>query len=108
MLPSRSEPFGIVVAEALACGCAVIASRIGGIPEIVVDGESGILVEPDDQDALARAVSRVLDDGALRRALAEAGRARALRCFGADSMGAGYERLYTELFDSQLGQPTGG
>jgi glycosyltransferase involved in cell wall biosynthesis len=70
------EPFGIVVAEALSAGRPVVASRIGGIPEIVHDRREGLLVEPDDAPALAAALARIAGDGALRDALAANARAR--------------------------------
>jgi glycosyltransferase involved in cell wall biosynthesis len=102
VLPSRSEPFGMVVAEALACGRPVVASAVGGIPEIVEDGRSGVLVAPDDPEALARAVSRLLDDAALREALAAAGRTRARLGFGCEQMGAAYESLFAALARREL------
>jgi glycosyltransferase involved in cell wall biosynthesis len=70
-LPSRSEPFGIAVLEAGAYRLPVVASRVGGIPEIIVDGESGILVDPEDVNALAAALARVLDDPDLAGKLGE-------------------------------------
>jgi len=70
-LPSRAEPFGIAILEAGAYRLPVVASRVGGIPEIVVDGETGLLVEPDDVRALAAALGRVLCDTDLARDLGE-------------------------------------
>lgn len=70
-LPSRVEPFGIAVLEAGAYRLPVIASRVGGIPEIIIDGESGLLVEPDDADALAAALGRVLGEANLGRDLGQ-------------------------------------
>jgi len=61
-LPSRAEPFGIAILEAGAYRLPVVASRVGGIPEIVIDGETGLLVEPDDANALAAALNRILED----------------------------------------------
>lgn len=61
-LPSRSESFGIVLLEAGAYSLPIVASRVGGIPEIVNDGESGLLVPPDDVAALSQAIERVLAD----------------------------------------------
>ncbi|HEV8448919.1 MAG TPA: glycosyltransferase family 4 protein [Gemmatimonadaceae bacterium] len=61
-LPSRAEPFGIVILEAGAFNVPVVATRVGGIPEILDDGETGILVPPDDPSALAAALARVLSD----------------------------------------------
>ena len=79
--PSVYEPFGIVVLEAMACGSPVVASSVGGIREIVVNGRSGILVPPADPPALAGAVNRILGDGALARELAANARARVERLF---------------------------
>jgi glycosyltransferase involved in cell wall biosynthesis len=97
VLPSRAEPFGMVVVEALAQGRPVIASAVGGIPEIIEDGRSGVLVRPDDPDALAAAVDTVLRDGALGATIARAGEARARSLFGKSAMGSRYERLYENL-----------
>lgn len=71
------EPFGIVVIEAMAGGTPVIASRIGGIPEIVVDGESGLLVPAGDVSALQQAIERLLQDKDLRQQMEIAAKARA-------------------------------
>lgn len=67
VLPSRSEPLGVVLLEAMACGTPVVASRVGGIPEIVGDG-CGALVEPDDDAALAEGIATVLSHGKERYA----------------------------------------
>ena len=72
------EPFGIVVAEALAAGRPVVASATGGIPEIVRDGRDGLLVTPGDAPALAAALQAIVDDGALRERLAASASERAL------------------------------
>lgn len=70
------EAFGLTVAEGMAAGCAVIASRVGAIPEIVEDGRSGLLVPPGDVGALAAALLRLHNDRELRRALGTAARQR--------------------------------
>lgn len=70
-LASRAEPFGIAILEAGAYHLPVVASRVGGIPEIVIDGESGLLVEAEDAPALAAALDRVLRDRPLARDLGE-------------------------------------
>ncbi len=71
------EPFGIVVIEAMAGGSPVIAARVGGIPEIVVDGETGLLVPPGDAAALRAAMARLIDSADLRQAMGQAARRRA-------------------------------
>lgn len=83
---SYYESFGIPVAEAMACGLPVIASRAGGVPEIVEDGLSGLLVEPGDADALAGAVTKLLENNELRDSLARAGLARVRERFNWDSI----------------------
>lgn len=85
LVPSRVEPFGLVAVEALLLGRAVVASRVGGLPEIVRDGETGVLVEPDDPGALADAVIGLLSDPAGRDALGQAGRADARARFSMDT-----------------------
>jgi glycogen synthase len=69
VLPSRYEELGAVLVEALWAGLPVVASRVGGVPEIVRDGETGILVPPGDPRALAAALNRVLGDEALAQRL---------------------------------------
>lgn len=98
VLPSRSEPFGMVVAEAQASRKAVVASAVGGVPEIIEHGRSGLLVPPDDPDALARALMTVLDSDTLRESMADAGYERVRSLFGRERMGSRYESLYCSLF----------
>ncbi len=79
--PSRREGFGVVCAEAMAHGRPVVATAVGGLRDLVVDGETGLLVPPGDVPALRAALERVLGDGELRRSLGEAGRRRARESF---------------------------
>jgi glycosyltransferase involved in cell wall biosynthesis len=72
-----AEPFGIVVIEAMAGGTPVVASNIGGIPEIIDDGVSGVLVKPGDAAALRNALTGLIDNPAARLAMGDAARRRA-------------------------------
>lgn len=90
------EPFGIVVAEALAAGRPVVASRIGGIPEIVRDGREGLLAAPGDAAALAAALERIVADGALRETLAANAAVRA-RSFTPAAIVPRFEAAYEEV-----------
>lgn len=78
-LPSRQEGFGIVLLEAMASGLPVVASRATAIPEVVPDGECGVLVKPGDADGFAVALQGLLNDPSARRRLGEAGQRRALQ-----------------------------
>lgn len=81
--PARvAEAFGRVGPEALVAGRPVVASRVGGIPEVLRDGRDALLVPPDDPSALTAAVTRLLDDPALRERLVASGRRRAFDSFG--------------------------
>ena len=79
--PSVYEPLGIVNLEAMACGTAVVASKVGGIPEVVADGETGLLVPPDDPEALAEAINSLTRDPDRAKAMGVAGRERARTTF---------------------------
>jgi L-malate glycosyltransferase len=67
--PALLEAFGLTIAEAMACGCAVVASRVGGIPELIQHGRTGLLVEPGDEAGFAAALDRLLRDPVLRHQL---------------------------------------
>jgi alpha-maltose-1-phosphate synthase len=95
--PSLYEPLGIVNLEAMACGTAVVGSRVGGVPEVVADGETGLLVPPGDPAALAAAVNALLADAALAAEMGRRGRARADAEFGWPGIAAQTAALYAEL-----------
>jgi starch synthase len=95
--PSLYEPLGIVNLEAMACGTAVVGSRVGGIPEVVDDGTTGLLVPADDPAALARALNTVMGDPALAKSMGQAGRDRAVAEFGWRAVAEQTAALYSEL-----------
>jgi len=97
VLPSLWEGFGLVLLEAMAAGRPVVASAVGPIPEVVADGETGLLVPPEDPAALADAIVRVLLDADLAARLGGAGRRRVERFFGIERMVAQTDAVYQEL-----------
>jgi glycosyltransferase involved in cell wall biosynthesis len=99
VLPSRSEPFGIVLIEAMACKKPVVATSVGGIPEIVENGGNGLLVRPDDPQALAGALIKILSDTNFRARIASNGLLTARKRFRAEKTGAAYEAVYAALLN---------
>ena len=99
VLPSLYEGTSLSVLEAMAAGCPVVASAIPGTDELVVDGESGLLVPPGDVDALAVALRRMLAEPLLRERLGSAARQRAQQCFSASAAACRVTRLYEDLLD---------
>jgi len=95
--PSVYEPLGIVNLEAMACSTAVVASRVGGIPEVVSGGETGLLVPPDDPASLADAMNMLLRDPGRADAMGRAGRRRAVDEFSWDAVAAQTAALYAEV-----------
>lgn len=85
-LPSEWEAFGIVLAEAMACGTPCVGTAVGGAPDVIIDGETGLLVPYGDVDALATALGRVLGDEALAARMGAAGRERAMREYSWDAV----------------------
>jgi glycosyltransferase involved in cell wall biosynthesis len=92
--PSLVETFGMPVAEAMASGLPVVASRAGGLPEVVEDGNTGLLVAPDNPKQLADAVVRMLSDRAAAQAMGRAGRQRAENLFTWDKAVASLRSIY--------------
>lgn len=86
VMSSVTEGLGTSLLDAMAAGKPIVATRTGGIPEVVADGETGILVPPRDHDAMAEAIVRLLKDQTLRRRMGDAGRARARSLFSAERM----------------------
>jgi hypothetical protein len=81
VLPTRADCYSLVSLEAMACGLPVVVTNLGGIPDIVVEGETGFLIDPDDTTALADRLNRLVSDPALRRRMGLAGRSRTENCF---------------------------
>jgi glycosyltransferase involved in cell wall biosynthesis len=88
------------VLEAMAHGLPVVASGVGGIPELLESGKEGLLIPPGDPAALAAAMLRVAGDRDLRLQLGGAGRARAVTEFSLDATAANYQRLYDRVRNS--------
>ena len=96
-LPSHMEGLPNAVLEACAAGLPVVATGVGGVPELVVDGETGLLVAPGRPEALADAIGRLLDDPPLARRLAEAGRQRVATTFSVGVVAERYQTMYEAL-----------
>jgi len=97
VIPSLEEGFGIPAAEAMGCEVPVVASDAGGLPEVVENGVTGLVVPRGDPDALAKAIGTLLQDPERRRVMGRAGRQRALRLFDWDRSAEQFEQLYREI-----------
>ena len=97
VLPSGNEGTPVTAIEALASACPVVATRVGGVPDVVRDGEDGFLVAPGGVDELADRLARLAGDPELRRRMGEAGRARVVPRYGVDRLIDDVDRLYREL-----------
>ena len=100
-MPSEWEPFGLAAAEAMAAGLPVIASEVGGLPEVVAAGVTGILVPACEPGPLAAGIATLLREPATRRAMGEAGRARVQAEFSAQAMGNRMCSLYERLLGAK-------
>lgn len=100
VLPSLQEPFGKIVIEAMAMGTAVVASKVGGVPEIVLDGESGLLVPPADPAALRQALKKLLSDQDLRVKMGAVGQQRVREHFSLQRNVAETQALYEKLLNN--------
>jgi N-acetyl-alpha-D-glucosaminyl L-malate synthase BshA len=101
LFASDSESFCLSVLEAMCFGCPSVATRVGGIPEVVEDGVSGVLVAPGDAAGLARAVETLIADPGRRMTLGEAARRHAHNRFSAEIIVPRYEALYRRVCDMQ-------
>jgi len=97
LLPSSTESFGLVALEAMSAGVPVVASNVGGLPELVESGQTGFLVPPDDLAAHVRAVLKILGDAPLRRRFGAAGRKVARERFDVDRVVERYRKVYEGL-----------
>lgn len=102
VLPSRREGLGVAALEAMAAGVAVLATRVGGLAEAVVDGRTGILVEAENVRGLAAAIGSLEADRRLVKRLGLGGPGRIREAYHTDGMVAGYEELYAELLGCPL------
>jgi N-acetyl-alpha-D-glucosaminyl L-malate synthase BshA len=97
LLPSASESFGLVALEAMACGAPVVASNVGGLPEVIEHGTTGYMFDIGDIDGMAEAGLRIMGDDKHWRSLSEAGRALAAERFSAERVVPMYERYYEQV-----------
>jgi N-acetyl-alpha-D-glucosaminyl L-malate synthase BshA len=93
-LPSEDESFGLSALEAMACEVPVVATRVGGLPEVVAEGECGFLVPVGDTDQMAERILQLISNRELGRKMGRAGRERALNLFPEDKIVSRYESLY--------------
>lgn len=100
LFPTRLEGFGLVAAEAMACGLPVIATRGSALPEVIADGETGLLCPQDDVRTFARAALRLSTDRELRYAMRKAARRRIGSHFDIESMVKSYLSIYLEILQT--------
>jgi len=107
VFPSLKEGLGVALMEAMACGVAPVASRVGGIPELIENGRSGLLVEPANPLEIARGLERVMGAPDVRRELGAAARARMVESFSMTAMAAQTIALYRACLDRARGARRG-
>jgi len=96
---SESESFCLSILEAMFFGCPSVATNVGGIPEVVEDGLTGLLVPSGDSESIARALNELIADGDRRKRLGENARVEANKRFSSDAIIHRYEELYRRLID---------
>ena len=99
VMPSEMESFGLAALEAMACGVPVVATRVGGVPELITDGEDGFLEQVGDIAGMGARVTELVSDEALYRRLATAARATATGRFSADRLVPQYVQYYEEVLN---------
>jgi N-acetyl-alpha-D-glucosaminyl L-malate synthase BshA len=97
LLPSETESFGLVALEAMACEVPVVVSKVGGLPEVVTDGQEGYLIEPHAVDKMAERALEILSDEQRRREMGRRGRETARARFCADEVVLQYENYYAKI-----------
>ena len=102
LLPSETESFGLSALEAMACEVPVIATRVGGLPEVVRDGETGYLVSVGDTEAMAERAMEILSDEQRQRAMGQHGREWACSQFNTDRVIPQYVALYERVLRRSL------
>jgi N-acetyl-alpha-D-glucosaminyl L-malate synthase BshA len=103
LLPSEQESFGLAALEAMACEVPVIASRVGGVPEVVTDGETGFLSEVGDVEKMAEDAARLLANASLRRAMGKRARESALSRYRTDIVIPQYIEFYETVLSKTSG-----
>jgi N-acetyl-alpha-D-glucosaminyl L-malate synthase BshA len=98
-MPSTLESFGLILTEAMSSGTPVVASRVGGIPEVVEDGKQGILFSPHNEKECVEAITNILGDNQLRKKMGDSGRERVLKQFSIEHILPQYEKLYEKTIE---------
>jgi glycosyltransferase involved in cell wall biosynthesis len=101
VLPSLNEGMGRVLVEAMAARLPIVASSVGGIPDLIKDGKNGLLVPPEDSSALEKAISALLEDKAQRKRMGEAGK-KMCRPYSAEAMLEQIDNLYLKLLQNHF------
>ena len=97
LLSSVSEGIPLTLIEAMASELPCVSTRVGGTPEVVADGETGLLAEPSNPQSVAGCLDQLIRESSLRRSMGVAGRARAQRRFDEREMHAAYQRVYSQM-----------
>jgi len=99
-LPSENESFGLVALEAMACEVPVVASRVGGLPEVIADGIEGFLVDPKDIGKMADRSVAILTNSSVRREMGKRAREKAHARFCSNKIIALYENYYRKVIEN--------